>query len=81
MAWTTGELGFDSRKRQETFIFSKATKPVGNSGYSDRGVKLTSHHLVAKLRMGEAILPFPHASSWRDTELVKHRENFTFYLT
>jgi hypothetical protein len=23
----------------------------------------------------------PHTSSWRSAELVKHRENFTFYLT
>jgi hypothetical protein len=67
-----GNLGFDSRKEQEIFVFSKATKPVsyplGNMGYSDKGVKLISHHVMSKLRMGGA-------------ELVKHREIFTFYRT
>jgi len=43
-------------------------------------VKLTIH-LNLGLRLGRrgAILPFPKTSSWRGA-LVKHRENFTFYL-
>jgi hypothetical protein len=49
-------------------------------GYSGRGVKLTTHpHLVPKSRMRGAIPPFPRYvfMAWW---LVKHRDNFSFYL-
>jgi hypothetical protein len=32
----------------------------------------------AKDENGQAIIPLPHTSSWRDAYLLKHRDNFTF---
>jgi hypothetical protein len=37
------------------------------------------HSSSAEVKNGEAILP-PHTSSWRGAQLIKHGDNFTFYL-
>jgi hypothetical protein len=37
--WAAGKLGFDFRKEQEIFVFSKATKPI--SYPADNGAKAT----------------------------------------
>jgi hypothetical protein len=34
----------------------------------------------AKVKKIGAIPPLPHMSSWRSAYLIKHRDNFTFYL-
>jgi hypothetical protein len=33
-----------------------------------------------EVRSGGAILLLPHTPSWRGAQLIKHRDNFTFYL-
>jgi hypothetical protein len=33
----------------------------------------------AKVKNGGVIPPLPHMSSWHNVELIKHRDNFTFY--
>jgi hypothetical protein len=48
--------------------------------YSSRGMKLTTHlPLALRSRKHKSIYPFPHMSSWRSAQLVKHKDNFTFY--
>jgi hypothetical protein len=34
----------------------------------------------AEVKKGGAIPPLPHMSSWHSTELIKHRNTFTFFL-
>jgi hypothetical protein len=42
-----------------------------------RGVKLTTHlQLVPRSRKHGSIYPFSHMSSWRNVQLVKHRDKF-----
>jgi hypothetical protein len=66
-----------------TYFYKKKLKRrlyVVSLGVSGRGVKLTTHlHLVPRSRMCGAIPPLPHyvCMAWR---LVKHMDNFTFYL-
>jgi hypothetical protein len=36
--------------------------------------------LMPKSRKHGSIYPLPHTSSWRSAQLVKHRDNFNFYL-
>jgi hypothetical protein len=44
-------------------------------------VKLTTHlQLVPRSRKYGSIYPHPHTPSWRNAQLVKHRDNFTFYI-
>jgi hypothetical protein len=43
-------------------------------------VKLTHLQLVPRSRKCGSIQPLPHTPSWRSAYLVKHRDNFTFYL-
>jgi hypothetical protein len=33
----------------------------------------------AEVKNGGAIPPLPYMSSWHSAELIKHRDNFTFY--
>jgi hypothetical protein len=35
----------------------------------------------AEVKNGGAIYPFPHTSSWRGAQLIKHTDSFTFYHT
>jgi hypothetical protein len=47
-------------------------------GVKPPGVKLTTPlHIVPRSRMRGAIYPLPNTSSWRGTQLRKHRHNFT----
>jgi hypothetical protein len=96
--------GFDSRQGQCYFSLphvktgSGAHPPsyptgTGNSfpEVQRSGMKLTTYiHLVPRLRMRGAILPFPHTSSWRGVYLsigyvfmAWYTSNllFTFYVT
>jgi hypothetical protein len=82
-----GWLRFDFRQRQETFLYSTATRPNLEptkpiiqwvKGVFSPGVKQTereydhSPQSNAEVRNGGAIPPVFHTSSW-------HKDNFTFY--
>jgi hypothetical protein len=50
-------------------------------GRAAGGVELTAHlQLLPKSRKYGSIYPLPHTPSWRSVLLVKHGDNFTFYL-
>jgi hypothetical protein len=80
--------------RGKIFLLSTSSRPALGSprllsneyrgffprGYSGRGVKLTTHlQLVPRPRICGSIHSLPYTSSWRNAQLVEHRENFTFY--
>jgi hypothetical protein len=58
---------------------------MGTGGFSPglkRAGREADHslQLVPRSRKRGPIHPLPHTSSWRGAELVKRRDNFTFYL-
>jgi hypothetical protein len=44
------------------------------------GPEADHSQLVVRSIIHGSIHPFPHASSWRSAELIKHRDSFTFML-
>jgi hypothetical protein len=52
-----------------------------DDGLSGRGVKLATHlQLVQRSRIRGSIQLLPHTPSWRRACLVKHRDNFSFFI-
>jgi hypothetical protein len=89
--WSSGVLGFDSRRGLGIFLFTIVprtalglTQPIIqwvpgalSLGQSVRGVKLTTHlHLVSRSRMRGVIPPLPQYV-FMEWYLAKHRYNFT----
>jgi hypothetical protein len=92
MGWTTEVSEFESRRGQE---FSPLHVQIGFgvhpisypmcTGSSFPGVKAAGTwswplHLVPRSRKCGSIHPLPHTLSWRSAYLVKHRDNFTFFV-
>jgi hypothetical protein len=78
----------DSRQGQEIFFLSSPQRPDRLWGQPSRyhglflrGVKLTIYiQLMPRSRIRGSIHPLPHTSSWRSAYLVKHGDNFTFFV-
>jgi hypothetical protein len=82
-----GSRIFSSSRRLDRPALGSIQPPIPwvpgalSPGCNGRGVKLTTHlQLVPRSRKRGSIHPPPHASSWHSAQLVKHRNNFTFYL-
>jgi hypothetical protein len=55
---------------------------VLSSGVKRQGREAAySHPSSAGVKSGGAIPPLHHTSSWRSAQLIKHRDNFTFFFT
>jgi hypothetical protein len=60
--------------------------PASYPGALSMGVKwqgCEADHLPpssAKVKKGGVIPPLPHMTSWHSVQIIKHRDNFTFYL-
>jgi hypothetical protein len=62
-------------------LLSSGYRGLFPRGQSGRDVKLTTHlQLVQRSRKCGSIQPLPHTPSWHNALLVKHRDNFTFFL-
>jgi hypothetical protein len=86
-----GQLGLNSGPGQEIFLFSAASKLAlePTSHWVPRTISLGAKQLrheddlsslsSAEIKNDGAKPPLCHSTSWHGAQLIKHRNNFTFY--
>jgi hypothetical protein len=79
MGLWVGQLGFNSGQGQEIFLFSTASRLGPRDSFQLRHEDDLSSLSSAKVKNDGAKPPLCHSSSWNGAQLIKRRNNFTFY--